>query len=171
MRVVVGVAVSVALAVVAVLALGAVPTLIPALALAAAAPALTRTDVAEHRLPNRLVAPALAAGIVGVGLGWLVSGWNAIPVIAAAAYAGVLLVLALFGGMGMGDVKLAAGLGLASPSALIALGSPLLAFLLGGGAAVVVLVRSGPKARIAFGPFLLAGYFGALIVVAIVRLS
>lgn len=170
MRVVVGVAVSVALAVVSVLALGPGSALVPALALAAAAPSLARIDLAEHRLPNRLVVPAIVAGVVGVALDWLVAGPPLVSLAAAAAYAGVLFVLALFGGMGMGDVKLAFALGLASPTLTIALVSPLLAFLLGGVAAVVVLVRRGPKARIAFGPFLLAGYFGALVLVAIARL-
>src|SRR3954471_20949367 len=162
MRVVVGVLVSVVLATVAVVALGPVPALVPALALAAVAPPLTRVDLAEHRLPDRLVVPALAAGLAGFGLSWLVSGATLIPLVAAAVYGGMLFVLALFGGMGWGDVKMAAALGLASPSVAIALGSPLLAFLLGGIAALVVLIRRGPKARIAFGPFLLAGYFAAL---------
>jgi leader peptidase (prepilin peptidase)/N-methyltransferase len=126
-------------------------------------------DLAEHRLPNRLVVPALIAGVAGVGLSWLVSGLTLIPLVAAAVYAGLLFVFALFGGMGWGDVKMAAALGLASPSLAIALGSPLLAFLLGGIAAVYVLIRRGAKARIAFGPFLLAGYFAALAAVAAAR--
>lgn len=161
---------SVALAVVSVLALGPSSALVPALALAAAAPPLARIDLAEHRLPNRLVVPAMAAGVVGAALDWLVAGPPVVPLAAAAAYAGLLFVLALFGGIGMGDVKLAVALGLASPTLTIALVSPLLAFLLGGVAAVVVLVRRGPTARIAFGPFLLAGYFGALAVAVVVRL-
>ncbi len=168
---IVGVVVSVALAAVAVLALGPNPALVPALALAAVAPPLTRIDLAEHRLPNRLVVPALLAGVVGLGLSWLVSGAPPlIPLLAGAIYAGVLFVLALFGGMGMGDVKLSAALGLAAPTVAIALGSPLLAFLFGGVAAVIVLIRRGRRARIAFGPFLLAGYFGALAVVVVARL-
>src|SRR3954470_2988228 len=122
MRIVVAVAVSVALAVVAVLALGPAAALVPALALAAVAPPLTRVDLAEHRLPNRLVVPALAAGVGGFGLSWLVSGATLIPLVAAAVYAGLLFGLALFGGMGWGDVKVAAALGLASPSVAIALG-------------------------------------------------
>jgi len=171
MRVVVGVAVSVVLAAVAVVALGPAPALIPALAVAAVAPALTRVDLAEHRLPNRLVGPALAAGLAGFGLSWLVSGQTLVPLVSAAVYAGLLFVFALFGGMGMGDVKLAAALGLASPTLAIALGSPLLAFQFGGVAAVIVLIRRGRKTRIAFGPFLLAGYFAALAVVAVARLT
>src|SRR3954469_4856046 len=111
MRIVVGVLVSVVLAAVAVVALGPVPALVPALALAAVAPPLTRVDLAEHRLPNRLVVPALAAGVAGFALTLLVSGLTLLPLLAAVVYAGVLFVLALFGGMGMGDVKLAAALG------------------------------------------------------------
>jgi leader peptidase (prepilin peptidase)/N-methyltransferase len=165
---VVEVLVSVGLAAVAVLALGPIPALVPALAVAAVAPRLVRVDLVEHRLPNRMVVPALVAGVVGVGLTWQVSSTSApamsplIPLVAAAIYAGVLFALALFGGMGMGDVKLAAALGLASPTMTIALASPLLAFLSGGVAAVIVLIRRGSRARIAFGPFLLAGYLGAL---------
>jgi len=162
---------SVAMAAVAALAVGANHTLVAPLAVAAVAPALARVDRAEHRLPNRLVLPALLAGLLGVALSWAVSGrLPLVPLVAAAAYAGVLLLLALFGGMGMGDVKLAAALGLASPSPLIALASPLLAFLFGGVVAVVVLIRRGPRARIPFGPFLIAGYFGALVVAAGLRL-
>jgi leader peptidase (prepilin peptidase) / N-methyltransferase len=159
--------VSVVLAVVAWFALGPVPAMIPALAVAAVAPPLVRIDLAEHRLPNRLVVPALLAGVVGLGLSWPVSGVPPlIPLLAGAIYAGVLFVLALFGGMGMGDVKLAAALGLASPTLVIALGSPLLAFLLGGVAAVIALIRSGRGGRIAFGPYLLAGYVGVLVLAA-----
>jgi leader peptidase (prepilin peptidase) / N-methyltransferase len=164
---VIDVVMSVALAAVAVLALGPSPALVPALALAAVSPTLVRIDLAEHRLPNRLVVPALLAGVVGLGLSWLVSGVPPlIPLLAGAIYAGVLLVLALFGGMGMGDVKLAAALGLASPALAIAVASPLIAFLLGGIVALIVLIRSGRGGRIAFGPYLLAGYFGALVVLA-----
>ena len=167
---IVGVVVSIALAAVAVLVLGPAPALVAPLALAAAAPPLVRIDLAEHRLPNGLVVPVLLAGVVGLALSWLVSGAPPlIPLLAGAIYAGVLLVLAHFGGMGMGDVKLAAGLGLASPTLAIALGSPLLAFLFGGVAAVIVLIRRGRRAHIAFGPFLLAGYFGALVVAALLH--
>src|SRR3954453_18667874 len=100
MRIVVGALVAVVLAAVAVLALGPVPALVPALALAAVAPPLTRVDLAEHRLPNRLVLPALAAGVARVGVSWLVSGLTPTPLVAAGVYGGLLFVLALFGGMG-----------------------------------------------------------------------
>ena len=143
-------------------ALGPESALLPALAMAAVAPSLVRTDVAEHRLPNRLVAPALVAGAAGFGVTWLADGRPSfVPVVAGAAYGGALLVLALLGGMAAGDVKLAAALGLASPTVAVAVLSPLLAFLLGGAAAVFALIRRGPRSRLAFGPYLLAGYFAA----------
>jgi leader peptidase (prepilin peptidase)/N-methyltransferase len=166
--------VAVALAALSVLALGLSPALLAALAVAAVAPPLIRVDVAEHRLPNRLVLLALLAGLAGLSITWLATGTPPlVPLLAATAFAGALFVLALFGGMGMGDVKLAAALGLASPSATIAVLSPMLAFLLGGMVSAAVLLRRGGRARgarIAFGPFLLAGYFGALAVVAVARL-
>jgi leader peptidase (prepilin peptidase)/N-methyltransferase len=162
--------VSVGLGVVAVLAIGPDPALVPALAVAAVGPPLVRVDLAEHRLPNRMVVPALLAGVVGLALSWLVSGAAPlIPLLAGAIYAGVLFVLALFGGMGMGDVKLSAALGLASPTVATAVFSPLLAFLLGGVIAIIVLIRTGRGGRIAFGPFLLGGYVGVLAVWAVGR--
>ena len=167
--------VSTALAALATVTLGSSPFLLAAFAVAAVTPPLVRMDVAEHRLPNRLVIPALLGGLVGLPITWLATGDPPlVPLLAAAGYAGMLLVLALFGGMGMGDVKLAAALGLASPSITIAVFSPAFAFLLGGIASAVVLFRRGRAARrqrIAFGPFQLAGYFCALAVASIARLA
>ena len=153
------------LAVVAVLALGVQAALLPALALAVVAPPLVRIDLAEQRLPNRLVLPTLGLGIAALAVGWAVSGVPpVVPAVAALSVGGAFFVLALFGGIGMGDAKLAVALGLASPTVGIAILSPLLAFTIGGGAAVAVMIRRGRHARLAFGPFLLAGYFGALAV-------
>jgi leader peptidase (prepilin peptidase)/N-methyltransferase len=150
------------LGVLAWLAIGPEVTAIPALYIAAVAPELTRIDLAEHRLPNRLVVPGLVVGLFAVAGSWATTGVPpVVPVIAGAAYGGVLFLFALGGGMGMGDVKLATVLGLASPSFIAAIASPLLAFLLGGVVALVVLIARGRGTRIPFGPFLLAGYFGA----------
>jgi leader peptidase (prepilin peptidase)/N-methyltransferase len=158
----------VALGLLAWLAFGLAVATIPALYVAATAPELSRIDLAEHRLPNRVVVPGLGVGLLAVGGSWLTTGTPPlVPLLAAIAYAGVLFLFALGGGMGMGDVKLAAVLGLASPTATVAIASPLLAFLTGGVAAVAVLIARGRRARIPFGPFLLAGYAGALLVEAL----
>lgn len=164
------IAISIVLAALAALGFGASPALLAAFAIAAVTPPLFRTDVAEHRLPNRLVVPALLAGVAGLGVGWLATGSPPqLPLLAAAGYAGLLFPLAWFGGMGMGDVKLAAALGLAAPIPTVAVLSPVLAFLLGGVAAAIQLIRRGRGGRIAFGPFLLSGYFGAILIACVAR--
>lgn len=157
-----------ALGMLAWLAIGPHVAAIPALYVAAVAPELTRVDLAEHRLPNRLVVPGLVVGLLAAAGSWATTGTPPIvPLAAGAAYGGMLFLLALTGGMGMGDVKLAAVLGLASPTVGIAVASPLVAFLVGGVAALVVLIVRGRGTRIPFGPFLLFGYAGALIVAAL----
>ena len=87
------------------------------LVLAAALVLLTVTDLQHHLLPNRVVLPALALGAVLLLVSALVdSRWDDLG--RAVAGAGLLfvgyLVLAVAApaGMGMGDVKLAALLGL-----------------------------------------------------------
>lgn len=158
----------VALAVLGWCAVGPVVATLPALYVAATAPELARVDVTEHRLPNRLVVPGLGVGILAAAGSWATTGVApVVPLVAALGYAGVLFLFALGGGMGMGDVKLAAVLGLASPTVTVAIASPVLAFLLGGVAGLAVLLRRGARSRIPFGPFLLAGYAGALAVEAV----
>ena len=157
--------VTLALGVLAWVSIGPVVAAIPALYVAAVAPELARIDVAEHRLPNRLVVPGLVVGLLAAAGEWATTGAPpVVPLVAAVAYGGLLFLFALGGGMGMGDVKLAAVLGLASPTATVAIASPVLAFLVGGVAALVVLIARGRGGRIPFGPFLLAGYVGALAV-------
>ena len=144
---------------------------IPALYVAAVAPELTRIDLAEHRLPNRLVVPGLVVGLLAAAGSWATTGsFPVVPLVAGATFGGVLFLLALTGGMGMGDVKLAAVLGLASPTTAIAVASPVLAFLAGGLVALVVLIVRGMGARIPFGPFLLLGYAGSLVAAGLLSL-
>ena len=84
--------------------------------------------------------------------------------------AGLLFLLSLGGGIGMGDVKLAALLGLASPTMAIALVAPLAGFLLGGIVASRIMVRGllagrgreAGREHLAFGPYLLLGYWLAV---------
>jgi leader peptidase (prepilin peptidase) / N-methyltransferase len=119
----------------------------------------------EHRIiPNRLTAlGALVALVLGTALD---PGGEPARLIAAAAAGGVLLLAALAypGGMGMGDVKLAAVLGLylgrdVAPAMLIAL----LAGVLVG---VLVIARKGAhagrKTAVPFGPFLALGAVAAV---------
>ncbi len=164
--------VAVALAGVAILALGFTPAAMPAVYLAAVTPELVRIDLREHRLPNRVVLPGVIVGLVAAALSWAVTGAApVVPVVAAIATSGLLALLGLGGGIGMGDVKLAALLGLASPTLAIALVAPLAGFLLGGIAASIVLargllagrVREAGRTHIAFGPYLLAGYWVAVV--------
>src|SRR5690554_2787786 len=121
--------VAVVLAALAVHAIGPGPAAIPAVHLAAVGAELTRVDLAEHRLPNRMVVPGIAAGLVAAVLTWAAGGEPWVALVAGVAYPALLLGFALAGGMGMGDVKLAAAIGLASPTPPVALGAPVLAFL------------------------------------------
>jgi leader peptidase (prepilin peptidase)/N-methyltransferase len=149
--------VSLLLAVLAVTVLGPDARTLPAIYLAAVTPELIRVDLREHRLPNRMVVPGLLVGLVAAGLQW---SW--LPLAAGLAFGGLLLVLGLTGGIGMGDVKLATLIGLASPTLAVAVAASLLSFLLGGMVALVVLALRGRGSRIPFGPALLAGYWIAV---------
>jgi leader peptidase (prepilin peptidase)/N-methyltransferase len=114
----------------------------------------------EHRIiPNRLTALGAVLALV-IGLVFDPAG-EPERLIAGAAAGGFLLLAALAypGGMGMGDVKLAAVLGLllgraVAPAVLVALLSGVLA-------GVVVIARKGQregrKTAIPFGPFLALG--------------
>jgi leader peptidase (prepilin peptidase)/N-methyltransferase len=114
----------------------------------------------EHRIiPNRILAPAALAAVGIVALGD--PGRLPEHLIAGGAAGGFLLlaVLAYPRGMGMGDVKLAAVLGLflgksVGPAMLVALlsGSLLGAAIVAGKGA-----REGRKTAIPFGPFLALG--------------
>jgi prepilin peptidase CpaA len=79
----------------------------PTVAVAAVA---TFTDLHSRRIPNWLVLPFLVAGIATSG--WL-HGWHGIGQSFGGLGVGAFLfgILAWMGGMGMGDVKLAAAIG------------------------------------------------------------
>lgn len=153
---------SIGLAVLAIFAVGPQLAALPLLYLAAVTPELVRVDLREHRLPNRLVLPGIAIGLAAAAIQWAETG-TLVPLIAGTAYFTFLFVLNLTGGMGMGDVKLGAVLGLASSTTALAVLSPVIAFLLGGLVSVAVLVARGRGARIAFGPYLLAGFWLAVL--------
>jgi leader peptidase (prepilin peptidase)/N-methyltransferase len=162
---------SLPLAVVAIVATGVRPELLAVLYLAAVTPWLVATDIRERRLPNRIVVPGIGAGLIACAGEWITDGRPPLlPLVAGAGYAAFLLLLHVIGGMGMGDVKLAAALGLASWTPAVAILSPVVAFLVGGLVAGILLMTGRRHAKIAFGPHLLGGYWVAVALVAVSRL-
>jgi leader peptidase (prepilin peptidase)/N-methyltransferase len=133
--------------------------------LAALAVQLSRIDIAHKLLPNMVVLPLLLAGIILLaGSAALTPAWGDLlrAVISAAILFTVYLILAIIspGGIGMGDVKLAAPLGLylgyLGWSQLFYGGA--LGFV-AGGLTTFVLLRLKPKetlSEVAYGPSMLA---------------
>ena len=147
-------------------ALGPQPVLLGVGWLAVVTPRLVAVDLAEHRLPDAIVLPGYPVVLAAVLLqAWATGAPPAAPVLAGLGCGLVLLLLHLAGGMGFGDVKLAPLLG-AIAAAVLPGGAVLwlvLAFLLGGVGAAVVLIRRGAGARMAFGPPLLLAAWAVLL--------
>jgi leader peptidase (prepilin peptidase) / N-methyltransferase len=114
------------------------------------------TDLEHHIIPNAITYPGI---LVGLGLSAL-SGYFLASLIAAAAAGGVFLLLGIVsrGGMGGGDVKLAAMIGafLGAPAVIVAL---FVAVALGAAVSVVLLALRlrTRKDMIPFGPAMAAG--------------
>lgn len=128
--------------------------------------ALSFVDVAVHRLPDRLTGALFAGSLVGLagvaaGQGqWARLGWAVLWAIAAAA-AYFVLVLIAPAAMGLGDAKLALGLGLVlgwfgGVAVLLGIAAGL---LINGVLGVGLLLgrRVGRKDELAHGPSMLAG--------------
>lgn len=119
---------------------------------------ITLTDLEKRIIPNRILLPA---AVICLAIA-IATDPGGVPerIIAGAAAGGLLFVAALAypAGMGLGDVKLAAVMGLflgrnVAPAILIAL-------LTGSIVGVAMIVREGASARktaIPFGPFLAVG--------------
>ena len=130
--------------------------LVLGLVLVAFAIPLSLIDLELRLLPNRLTAPAaLVAIVLGTALD---PGGEPERLVAGVAAGGFFLVAALVNpaGMGMGDVKLAAVLGLLlGREVVVALFAALLAAVLVG---VVIMARkgvaAGRKTGVPFGPFM-----------------
>ncbi|WP_169064240.1 prepilin peptidase [Geodermatophilus dictyosporus] len=157
----------------AVLLTGARPATLALCWAAGAAVVLAQVDLAVHRLPDRVTLPAgavCAAALLADAA--LLGTWPALlrALLAAAATGGVALLTALAApsGLGLGDVKLLALLGLvlgwAGWGVLLA---GVLLGLLAGAAVSLVLVaarRAGWRTALPFGPPLLLGAVLALLV-------
>ena len=143
------------------------------LLLAAVAVLLAVVDLQHQLLPNRVLLPALAGGgVLLLGAAAASGAWGALgrAVLGAAALFLVFLVLALIspGGLGMGDVKLAAVLGLhlgwvGWPTVLL---GGVAAFVVQALVALVLLAarRVQRGSALPFGPAMLVGAALALAV-------
>jgi leader peptidase (prepilin peptidase)/N-methyltransferase len=153
---------------------GAAPELAAYLVLVAAGVRLAQIDLVHHLLPNRLVLPLLAAGSV------LLTGAAVLHGVAENLLRGVagavilfllylLLALTSRNGLGMGDVKLAAPLGLylgyLGWSHLFYGGA--LGFVAGGLASVVLVLknRENKPKEVAYGPSMLAAGFAVIFLI------
>ncbi|MEA2483593.1 MAG: leader peptidase (prepilin peptidase) / N-methyltransferase, partial [Thermoleophilaceae bacterium] len=128
--------------------------------------AVAAIDLDLHIIPNKIVYPAAAWGVLSAALVRL----DHLPALLAwGAGAGLFfLVTALVypAGMGMGDVKLAAVIGVYLGNSVIP--ALLVAFLTGTVVGISIMarhgVRDGRKMGIPFGPFLAFGALTALFV-------
>lgn len=137
--------------------------------------ALVAIDIDVHRLPDRLTFPFAALAVAIAAVASVVTGqWDALlrAVLAGIALCVVFFVLVLVspggGGLGVGDVKFALGLGALlgwfSWGAVVA--GALLTFIIGGLWAVglVLARRASRHSYIAFGPFMAIGSLVSLYV-------
>lgn len=143
---------------------GATPALLPGLVLVSVVVIASALDLTTRRIPNRFILAALAAALASL-LVLPAASWP------AALQGGLLVFVVMYliallarGGLGGGDVKLAAveGLLLGPGAAIVML---LVAFVLGGVAGVLLLLSRKRRRHdtIPFAPFLAAGgIFAAL---------
>lgn len=155
------------------LAVGAGAALPAYLWLAAAAVPLALVDAQCRRLPNRLVLPCWAGGLVLLGAASAVQGEPEAYVRALVASATVFAVFYAVAatspaGLGFGDVKLAGALGcylgwLGADHVILGL---FLGFAGGAGTALVLVAarRIGVRDTFPYGPPLLAGALAAVVV-------
>jgi leader peptidase (prepilin peptidase)/N-methyltransferase len=134
---------------------------------------LILTDLDHHRIPNRILYPGFVVGVALLAVGAIADGdagsWVRGVGGALAYFAGLLAVaLVARGGLGFGDVKLAALLGLftAYRSWGVLAVAAFAAVAIGGVVALVLLMagRKGRKDTIPFGPPMVVGAYFALVV-------
>ncbi|MFF1574066.1 prepilin peptidase [Leifsonia sp. NPDC058292] len=130
---------------------------------------LSLSDIRERRLPNILVLPGfVVAGVGGIGA-WAAGGaapWKAFAVCVVVLCA--LGVMAVGGGLGLGDVKLAGMLALAlgvSDRGGASVGSVVLAGMVAFGTAGIAALAEWRRGSdgVPLGPFLLGGFWVAVV--------
>jgi leader peptidase (prepilin peptidase) / N-methyltransferase len=144
--------------------------LAPFLLLGIGGAALAVIDLRLMRLPNKILLPLYGTGLVGLAAASaLGAGWHRMVVglICLAVFYAIFYLLAWFGPMGFGDVKLVGvlalhlgWLGIQYAYAGVLLGTVSAALV-----AITLLLRraAGRGSRIAFGPYLLFGAWLAVL--------
>ena len=144
--------------------LGVSPALVPALLLLAALVAVTFIDLEHQIIPDVITLPGTVAGVLANVATGAIPWTDSVIGVALGGGLFFAIILASGGGMGGGDMKLAAMLGafLGWQLTLVAI---LIAVVLGGVVALGVLAggRKGRKDPIPFGPFLATGGASALL--------
>lgn len=140
------------------LAYGATVEFAVAAVLLAALVAITAIDLAHQIIPDALTLPGIVVGIVASLVSLRVTWWESILGVLVGGGLFLAIILLSGGGMGGGDMKLAAMLG-AFLGWKIVLMSILIAVLVGGvyGLGLLASGRRGRKDPIPFGPFLALG--------------
>lgn len=138
--------------------------LAPALVLVFALVPLAMTDLEHRLLPNAIVGPAAACGLV-LSAAARPEWWWVYPASAIAAAGGLFAVALLYpGGMGMGDVKMAGMLGcFLGPYAFLAVFIGALAGAVVSGS-LMAAGKIGRRTHIPFGAFMALGGLMALFI-------
>jgi leader peptidase (prepilin peptidase)/N-methyltransferase len=137
---------------------GATPHLVAAMILLAALVAITVIDLQHQIIPDAITLPGIVAGVLANVATRHVSVIDSVLGIVLGGGVFLVIILVSRGGMGGGDMKLAAMLGafLGWKVALLALFFAVVA----GGSLAIVLLASGLRGRkdpVPFGPFLALG--------------
>jgi leader peptidase (prepilin peptidase) / N-methyltransferase len=126
---------------------------------------LARIDVRERRLPNRLTLPAFPIALFGQALAVIFGAelWRLlVSLLLAVASFAACIALNRYAGLGMGDVKLIAGITLSLGwfNPLLPAIAVLIGLLLAGSVslALVFLRKASMGSSIALGPYLLVGF-------------
>lgn len=136
------------------------------LPLTLAGPALAAIDLDVMRLPNIILAPAALLTLAGLAIAGALRGdWSTPSRAAAGALlaGGTLWLLSLItrGGVGFGDVKLAALVGLATGA--VAMSAAWWALLVGSASALLLVTVARRRGPIPYGPWLLLGGWVAIL--------